>query len=86
METTKIIKKSNYFFIKRNKLGENLLIEFKDKYGSTWQYNHDLVYQQLQHRFDTMNCFIGKKEYTSTVSVPGYVQELDCVKIINQKK
>jgi hypothetical protein len=83
---TKNIKKSNYFFIKRNRLGKNLIIEFKDKYGSIWQYDHDLVYEKLQHHFDTMKCFINKKEYTSTYSVPVYIQELNCVKIINQLK
>nr|WP_315167128.1 hypothetical protein [uncultured Flavobacterium sp.] len=84
MEQTKRIKKSNYFFIKCNKLGENLIVEFKDKNGSIWQYDHDLVYKLLQPHFDKMKCFIKKKEYVSTDSVPQYIQELDCVKIINR--
>jgi hypothetical protein len=76
---TQLIVESKYFFIKRNKLGDNIIIRFKDNKGIIWHYDHDLVYEKLQYRFDTMQCFITKKEYTSNKSVPSYVQELDCV-------
>jgi hypothetical protein len=84
MESKRQIVKSNYFYIKRNKLGDNIIIEFKDNIGRVWQYDHDLVYKALKNHFDTMPCFINKNEYTSTNSVPGYIQVLDCVKIISK--
>jgi len=84
LDPTKNIIKSNYFFIKRNKLGNNMIIEFSDNNGCIWQYDHDLVYNELKEHFDTMHCFINKKEYTSTSSVPDYVQVLDCVKMIKK--
>ena len=82
MESRGQIERSNNFFIRRNRLGENAIIEFKDKYGVIWQYDHDLVYKRLQNRYDNMPCFIRYNCYTSTQTVPSYVQELDCVKII----
>jgi hypothetical protein len=83
MKSTQNIEISNYFFIKRNRLNQNLIVQFKDKNGIIWRYDHDLVYENLKNHFDTMNCFIKKNEYTSTSSVPRYVQELDCVVILN---
>ncbi len=82
MESTSEIERSNRFFIRRNRLGENIIVEFKDVHGVIWQYNHDLVYGKLKNRYDTMPCFIKYNCYTSSDTVPTYVQELDCVKII----
>jgi hypothetical protein len=84
MLTPKNIEISNYFFIKRNRLNENLIIHFKYKYGNIWQYDHDLVYRTLQNKYDTMPCFIKHKFYVNTQTVPKYVQVLDCVKLIKK--
>jgi hypothetical protein len=84
MEATREIETSNTFFIRRNRLGDNIFVEFEDVYGVVWQYDHDLVYKNLKHRYDIMPCFIDYNCYTSNNTVPKYVQELDCVIIINQ--
>lgn len=79
------IERSKCFFIRRNRLGENIIVEFKDKYDFIWHYDHDLVYKKLQKRYDDMRCFKTYGSYTSTNTVPRYVQELDCCKIQNKK-
>lgn len=84
MESKRQIVESNYFYIKRNRLGNNIIIEFKDNKGYVWQYDHDLVYKEFKYHFDTMPCFINRNEYISTSSVPKYIQVLDCVKIISK--
>jgi hypothetical protein len=81
----KVIEKSRIFFIRRNRLGDNAVIEFMDRYGVIWQYNHDLVYKNLKYRYDTMPCFISYDCYTSRLTIPKYVQELDCVNIVHNK-
>lgn len=80
------VVKSKCFFIRKNRLGENIIVEFKDRYGFIWHYNHDLVYKELKDFYENMPAFIKYKCYTSTDTVPGYVQELDCCKIQNKKK
>jgi hypothetical protein len=84
MELPREIETSDTFFIRRNRLGDNVIVEFEDKYGIVWQYDHDLVYENLQQRYDIMSCFTKYNCYTSNKTVPKYVQELDCVIIINQ--
>ncbi len=82
----KTVERSRCFFIRRNRLGENIIVEFEDRYGSLWQYDHDLVYNSLKERYENMECFRNYSCYTSTNTVPKYVQELDCCKIQNKKK
>lgn len=84
MESKRQIVESNYFYIKRNRLGNNIIIEFKDNKGCVWHYDHDLVYKEFKNHFDTMPCFIKRNEYISTSSVPKYIQVLDCVQIISK--
>jgi hypothetical protein len=85
MEPKKNIEISKCFFIRRNRLDENIIVEFNDVNGIIWQYDHDLVYQQLKSKYDDMLCFNRYNCYTSSNTVPQYVQELDCVKIINNR-
>lgn len=80
------IERSKCFFIRRNRLGENIIVEFKDKYGFIWHYNHDLVYKELKDKYENMPAFLKYDCYTSNNTIPAYVQELDCCKIQNKKK
>jgi hypothetical protein len=85
MEASRKIEISDTFFIRRNRLGDNVIIEFVDRYSVIWRYDHDLVYKNLKHRYDIMPCFIRYNCYTSNNTIPQYVQELDCVNIINNR-
>lgn len=84
MRSNKNIEVSKCFFIRRSRLGENVIIEFKDIHGLIWNYNHDDVYNELKDRFENMQCFKDYNCYTSTRTVPRYVQELNCVNIVNK--
>jgi hypothetical protein len=83
MEPIRNIEQSKCFFIRRNRLGDNIIVEFTDIYGVIWQYDHDLVYKELQNIYENMPAFINYNCYTSSRTIPRYVQVLDCVNIIN---
>ena len=47
------------------KLSKSLL-----KSGKTFTYNHDIVYEIMKDKLNSMNCFEKYKSYTSSTSVP----------------
>jgi len=64
----------NHFEIKKTRIGRNETIEFTNKAGVTWRYNHDDVYNTFQDRFEAMPCFKKYKSYTKTNTVPVYMR------------
>ena len=63
------------FVIRQSLIGTNTIITFTTKKGKTITYNHDDVYTRNKERFDSMNCFIKYKSYTSSTSVPVIARE-----------
>ena len=63
------------FVIRKNLVGKNVTIEFTNKEGKTYKYNHDEVYKANRKRFDSMNCFIKYKSYTATNNVPTFARD-----------
>ena len=43
------------------------------------RYNHDLVYNQLKDKFESMNCFQKYKSYTNSKNLPKFVRELKSI-------
>ena len=66
METVK----TKRFVVRKSLLGKNQVIEVTFKSGKKAKYNHDMVYDIMKSKLDTMPCFIKYKSYTSSTSIP----------------
>jgi len=64
-----VIKKR--FVIANSLLGKNLTIEFTNKKGETFKYDHDKVFQELLLK---MNCFIKYGNYTNSNKLPSWAK------------
>ena len=62
------------FVISNSLLGKNLLIEFTNKKGESFEYNHDEVFALNQDRLMSMNCFIKYGNYTNTNKLPNWAK------------
>ena len=62
--------KSKRFVVRKSLIGKNEIIEVTFKSGKTFTYNHDIVYELMKDKLNTMNCFEKYKSYTSSTSVP----------------
>ena len=62
--------KSKRFVVRKSLIGKNEIIEVTFKSGKTFTYNHDIVYDLMKDKLNSMNCFEKYKSYTSSTSVP----------------
>ncbi len=62
--------KSKRFVVRKSLIGKNEIIEVTFKSGKTFTYNHDIVYELMKDKLNSMNCFEKYKSYTSSTSVP----------------
>ena len=58
------------FVVRKSLIGKNQIIEVTFKSGKTFTYNHDIVYELMKDKLNSMNCFEKYKSYTSSTSVP----------------
>jgi hypothetical protein len=75
VKTTKLATKR--FVIRKSLIGKNTVITFTNKKNEECTYNHDIVYNQLKNKFDTMPCFNKYGNYTNTNNLPKFVRDLD---------
>ncbi len=76
MSNTNSILTTKRFVIRKSLVGKNQIIEFNNHKGEKCKYNHDVVYNQLKDKFESMNCFKKYKNYTNTNNLPKFVREL----------
>ena len=62
--------KSKRFVIRKSLIGKNQVIEVTFKNGKTAKYNHDLAYEIMKDKLESMECFKKYKSYTSSSSIP----------------
>ncbi len=74
MKTNKITTKR--FVIRKSLIGTNTIIEFTNKKGDTYEYDHDEVFSKNQERFLSMKCFNEYGSYTNSNIVPKFCREL----------
>jgi len=67
------------FVIRKSLIGSNTIIVFKNYKNEECKYNHDLVYNQLKDKFDSMPCFQKYKSYTNSRNLPTFVKQLDSI-------
>ena len=68
------VLKSKRFVVRQSLVGKNQVIEFTNKKGDTYTYNHDKVYNDNKERFDSMKCFEKYKSYTCTNNLPTFAR------------
>ena len=64
------VLKSKRFVVRKSLVGKNVVIEFTNKKGDTYKYNHDKVYSLLKSHLNTLACFAKYKSYTATNNIP----------------
>ena len=70
---TKLTKKR--FVISKSLIGKNVTIEFTNKKGETYTYDHDAVYSANQEKFETMQCFQKYGNYTNSNNLPTFARD-----------
>ena len=71
--------KSKRFVIRKSLIGKNQIIEVTFKSGKSFTYNHDIVYDLMKNKLETMNCFLKYKSYTSSTSVPVILRDKEVI-------
>ena len=64
------ILKSKRFVIRKSLIGKNQIIEFTNKKGDTYTYNHDKAFAIMKDKLENMPCFVKYKSYTATNNIP----------------
>ena len=62
----------NRFILSNSLLGQNATIQFTNKKGEQYTYNHDQVFAKNQTRLLSMNCFIKYGNYTNSNKIPSW--------------
>ena len=64
------VLKSKRFVVRKSLIGKNQVIEFTNKKGETFTYNHDKVYTLMKSKLETLPCWEKYKSYTATNNIP----------------
>ena len=62
--------KSKRFVIRKSLVGKNVVITFVNKKGDEITYNHDIVYNLMIEKLETLPCWEKYKSYTATNNIP----------------
>ena len=68
--------KTKRFVIRKTLVGKGITIEFTNKKGEKFKYNHDEVYNANAKKLEAMECFKKYKSYTATNNVPSFAKDL----------
>ena len=77
---TKVLK-SKRFVVRLSLVGKNQMIEFTNKKGKTYTYNHDKVYSIMKENLESLDCFKKYKSYTATNNIPMSVRDIELVQL-----
>ena len=70
---------SKRFVIRKSLIGKNQIISFTNKKGITIEYNHDIAYEIMKDKLNSMNCFTKYKSYTATNNIPTVLRGVELV-------
>ena len=79
MSSNKNVLKSKRFVVRLSLVGKNQTIEFTNKKGKTYTYNHDKVYSIMKENLESLNCFKKYKSYTATNNIPKVLRDKELV-------
>jgi hypothetical protein len=71
--------KSKRFVIRKSLINSNTIIEFTNKKGVTYTYNHDIAYNIMKDSLNKMNCFKKYKSYTATNNIPVVLRGVELI-------
>ena len=74
--------KSKRFVVRKSLIGTNTVIEFTNKKGDTYTYNHDKVWEIMKDKLAEMPCWLKYKSYTATNNIPLVCRNTDLVEMI----
>ena len=73
------IIKSKRFVVRKSLIGKNQIIEFTNKKGDTYTYNHDKVWEVMKDKLEAMPCWLKYKSYTATNNMPLVCRNIELV-------
>ena len=73
------ILKSKRFVIRKSLIGKNQVIEFTNKKGDTYTYNHDKAFAIMKDTLTKLPCWLKYKSYTATNNIPLVLRNKDLV-------
>ena len=82
MKNTKVkvnVLQTKRFVIRKSLIGNNTVIVFTNHKNEECKYNHDVVYNQLKDKFESMPCFAKYSSYTNSKNLPKFVRELKSI-------
>ena len=62
--------KSKRFVVRKSLVGKNQVIEFTNKKGDTYTYNHDKAFSIMKSGLEKLACWDKYKSYTATNNMP----------------
>jgi hypothetical protein len=76
---TNEVLKSKRFVVRKSLVGKNQVIEFTNKKGETYTYNHDKVFEVMKSKLETLPCWEKYKSYTATNNIPKVCRDIELV-------
>ena len=73
------VMKSKRFVVRKSLIGKNQVIEFTNKKGETYTYNHDKVFEVMKSKLETLPCWEKYKSYTATNNIPKVCRDIELV-------
>ena len=73
------VLKSKRFVVRQSLVGKNQLIEFTNKNGETYTYNHDKVFEVMKSKLETLPCWEKYKSYTASNNIPKVCRDIELV-------
>ena len=70
---------SKRFVVRKSLIGKNQTIEFTTKKGDKIKYNHDVVFNIMKSKLETLPCWLKYKSYTSTPNIPVILRDKELV-------
>ena len=73
------VLKSKRFVVRKSLVGKNQLIEFTNKKGDTYTYNHDKVFEVMKSKLETLPGWEKYKSYTASNNIPKVCRDIELV-------
>jgi hypothetical protein len=73
------VLKSKRFVVRKSLIGKNQIIEFTNKKGETYTYNHDKVFEVMKSKLETLPCWEKYKSYTASNNIPKVCRDIELV-------
>ena len=73
------VLKSKRFVVRQSLVGKNQVIEFTNKKGESYTYNHDKAFSIMKNDLEKLACWNKYKSYTATNNIPTICRDKELV-------